>query len=43
MVQWVKDPTAAAWVTVEAWIQSLPGYGHKKIKINTQRANLIVL
>ena len=23
MVQWVKNPTAAALVTVEAWIQSL--------------------
>ena len=22
MVQWVKNPTAAAWVAVEAWVQS---------------------
>ena len=25
MVQWVKYPTTAAWVTVEAWVQSPAG------------------
>ena len=23
VVQWVKNPTLAAWVTVEVWVQSL--------------------
>ena len=25
MAQWVKDPTAAAWVAAEAWVQSPTG------------------
>ena len=30
MVQWVKNPTAANWVTVEVWVQS-PSW-HSELK-----------
>ena len=30
MAQWVKNPTAAAWVATEAWVWSLAQYSGLK-------------